>query len=118
MPAEAHGLLRVQAHAFNAKDLDTAVGHYTAAARFLRDGEWIGEGREAVRQGLEQEFAAGVVGRLAELDGESVLVAYTGDEGHEEPSGVLRFRARGAWLTECSVDHSPSTLQQVRRPQA
>lgn len=115
MASEPYGLLRVQAHAFNAKDVETAVGHYTAAARFVRDGEVVGEGREAVRRGLTQEFESAALGRLSELDGEPVLVAYTGDEGHEEPSGVIRFRAQGPWLTECRVDHSPATLQLLRR---
>jgi hypothetical protein len=102
-------LIRVQARAFNAKDVETILGHCTASAQCFCDGEWVGEGHDAVRRGLQEEWKNGAsVGRLHEVDGELVLVEY-GDE-HGEPRGVVRFRTHAGRINEFRFEHDPARL--------
>jgi len=107
-----NAFLRVQARAFNAKDVGTLVGHATAAARCIRDGEWLGEGPDAIRDGLEAEWRRGCVGRLLDVDGEPVLVEYDG-EGAGPAQGTIRFRFDGDRITECRIDHEPGLAGRV-----
>lgn len=114
MQVPSQELLRVQTRAFNARDLETLVGPFTAAARFIRDGEWVGEGRDAVRKGLEAELSSGSHGRLLLVDGEPVLVEYDGEEGHPVPRGTIRFEVEGSQLTQCVVDHDGAVVERLR----
>jgi len=114
MPLGPRDLLAVHARAFNAQDLETLVGQYTAAARFIRDGKWVGEGHAAVRKGLEEEMSGAVHGRLLDIDGEPVLVEYTGEEGRDEPRGVIRFEVVGSQVAECRVDHGAAAVARLR----
>lgn len=114
MPSELRDLLRVQAYAFNSRDAESLVQHATAHARAIRDGELMGEGPEALRRLLVQEYGEeNVVGRIMDLDGEPVLVEWAGPEGRREPRAVLRLAAARDRVTELSIDHDPDLVRRI-----
>jgi hypothetical protein len=84
--------LRVHRCALNARDLDTLARQAAPHAPCLCDGEWVGEGPQAVRDALEREFQAldDVIVRFAHLDGEPVVVGF--DAGGE-PKATFRIDA-------------------------
>lgn len=104
---------RVHTCALNARDLDTLAAQALAAAPCFCDGEWIGEGPEAVRRALEDEFQRNpqaIVG-LGTVDGEPA--AFEFDEGGVERA-VLRFRndPRGR-IRELRIDHRPAAVVEL-----
>lgn len=101
----------MQARAFNARE--TLAGEYNRAA-VIRDGEWLGEGAEAVRRGLEAEWGSGCVGRVVDLDGEPAIAEYEGDEGRGEPRGVVRLDVQDGNVIACRIDHDPALLERLR----
>ncbi len=103
---DARSLAQVQARAFNARDVDTLVSCCAPDARCLRDGDLLGEGPDAVRDGIEAEYrTVDPVVRLADVAGEPVLAEWRGDEGRGAPAGVVRFVTEGERVTEVRIDH-------------
>ena len=108
-----HAVTRVQAHAFNARDLATLAG-YTGGARVIEDGAVVGRGHAAMERCMRREWGAGLVGRVVDLDGEPVVAEYDRD-GEGEPRGVLRFAMAGDRVEECRFEHDPATLARLVR---
>lgn len=99
-------LAEVHARAFNGHDVDLLVHQSLPGARILRDGELLGEGPEALRDGIEAEYRTEMThARALELDGEPVLAEFTGDEGNEVVRGIIRFKSLGGRLEEVRIDH-------------
>lgn len=99
--------LRVHACALNARDLDALASHALRNAPCICDGEWVGEGPEAVRRALEREFAADgeVVARLGTVDGEPAVLEFDGS-GSAIPRATLRFRGDPSGrIRELRIDH-------------
>ncbi len=107
--------LEVCARALNARDLDTVVGYCSPQMRVILDGLWVGEGQKLAAQALRGECdrSPEAVDRLTDLDGEQVLVAWTGEANRDRPSAVLRFAQEGDWITECRIDHDRRLLERV-----
>jgi hypothetical protein len=101
---------RVHTCALNARDLDHLAAHAVAGAPCFCDGEWVGEGPEALRRALEQEFRLNedAIVRLGTVDGEPAALEF--DAGGVERA-VLRFRndPRGR-IRELRIDHRPAAL--------
>ena len=102
--------------AFNGHDVDTLASHAAPGARCIRDGELVGEGPQAVRRALLEEYklSADLVGRLMELDGESVVVEWADEDGARRPVGVLRVQG-GPRITEFRIDHDPDVVDRLAR---
>ena len=98
--------LRVHACALNARDMDALASQAFATSPCICDGEWVGEGPDAVRRALEKEFAGDeAFARLATVDGEPAVLEFDG--GGDEPRAVLRFLAApGGRIRELRIDHA------------
>ena len=109
-------ILRLHACAFNGRDLDNLAAQASPHAPCFCDGEWVGEGPAAVREALEREFTqeANLVGRMARLDNEAVIVELAGGEGHWQPRGALRIRGDGnGRIREVHIDHRERAVRGV-----
>lgn len=86
----ANADLRVHACAINARDLDSLAAHALRSAPCICDGEWMGEGPDAVRKALEKEFAVNdnLFAALGTVDGRPAVVEF--DSGGT-PRGSLHF---------------------------
>ena len=108
MAQSERDILRLHACAFNGRDLENLTSSAAADAPCFCDGEWVGEGPAAMRAALEREFTqeANLVGRMARLDNEPVIVELSGGEGNWTPLGAVRIRgdARGR-IRELHIDH-------------
>jgi hypothetical protein len=115
MTSAHDALLRMHAGAMNGHDPDSILAHYHSGARCIRDGCLVGEGPEAVRKALLEEFAVNeeVIGRVMELDGEKVVVEWGGPEGREAPRGIVRLEARGDRVTEVRIDHDARAIKRL-----
>lgn len=97
--------LRVHACALNARDLDSLASQAFANAPCICDGEWVGEGPEAVRQALAKEFAPDgeTIARIGTVDGQPAVLEF---DGGETPRAILRFvPAPGGRIRELRIDH-------------
>lgn len=97
--------LRVHACALNARDLDALSRQAVPHAACICDGEWVGEGPDAVRRALEKEFAMNeeVYARLGTVDGEPTVLEFDGDGA---TIGTLRFVGDpGGRIRELHIDH-------------
>ena len=110
-----YALLRMHAGAMNGHDPESIISHYHAGARCIRDGCLVGEGPEAVRKMLLEEFPASaeLVGRVMDLDGEAVLVGWGGAEGREEARGIVRLEAHGDRVMEVRIDHDAKAVRRL-----
>lgn len=103
--AELHHL-RVNTCALNARDVETLAAQAAPHAPCICDGEWVGEGPEAVRQVLAKEFAVDeeVFARLGTHDGEPAILQFDAKGAQRT---VLRFRGKaGAGrFQELRIDH-------------
>lgn len=107
-------LLRLHACAFNGRDLENLAAQAEPHAPCFCDGEWVGEGPDALRQALERELTqeANLVARMAVVDDEPILVELSGGEGHWHPHGTLRFRGgAGGRIREFHIDHRGPTVR-------
>jgi hypothetical protein len=108
MPHAERDLIRLHACAFNGRDLDNLARQAEEDAPCFCDGEWVGEGPKAMREALEREFTqdANLVGRMARLDDQPVIMEVSGVEGRWEPRGALRFVGDGSGrIRELRIDH-------------
>jgi hypothetical protein len=109
--------LRLHTCALNARDVETLAAQAAPHAPCICDGEWVGEGPEAVRQVLAKEFAAGeeVFARLGLHDGEPAVLQFDSSGAQR---GALRFRGRlgGARFQELRIDHRPAGSGHPGRP--
>ena len=113
-------LLRLHACAFNGRDLDNLASQAAPHAPCFCDGEWVGEGPKAMREALEREFTleANLVGRMASLDDEAVVVELGGADGRWQTKGALQIRgdSRGR-IRELRIDHrEPMVRAMVPEP--
>ncbi len=98
----------MQARAFNGHDLDTLLTGCVPLTRCVRDGEVLGEGIEAVRDGIEAEYRSGnPVVRVLTLNGEQIL-AECPPEGRSV-AGVLRFERDQHHVVAVHIDHIQET---------
>jgi hypothetical protein len=101
--------LRVHTCAMNARDVETLAAQAAPHAPCFCDGEWVGEGPEAVRRALAKEFAVNeeVFARLGLHDGEPAILQFDSD-GLQR--GAMRFRGRpgAARFQELRIDHPRS----------
>ena len=89
---DAWSFARLQACALNGHDVEWLAACCAPDARCLLDGELLGEGPQAVRDGIEAEYRArDPVVRLLDVDGEPVLVECGGDAESGLVQGRLRF---------------------------
>jgi hypothetical protein len=98
--------LRVHTCALNARDVETLAAQAAPHAPCICDGEWVGEGPEAVRRALTKEFAVNeeVFARLGVHDGEPAILQF--DAGGTQ-RGAMRFRGQlgGSRFQELRIDH-------------
>ena len=108
-------LIRMHAGAMNGHDHESLASHYHTGVRCIRDGCLIGEGPDAVRKALLEEFAVNeeMIGRVMDLDGEKVVVEWGGPEGREAPRGVVRLEAHGDRVMEVRIDHDAKTVKRL-----
>ncbi len=106
----------VQARAFNAHDTETLASQSYRGARVLRDGHLVGEGRTALRAQLEAEFRDRPLAfaRVLDLDGETVLAEYAGEENNPVVQGIIRFRAFQGRIEELRIDRDARLLSRLR----
>lgn len=108
--------LRLHACAFNGRDLDNLAAQAAPHAPCFCDGEWVGEGPVAFRAALEREFTldANVLGRMARLDNEPVILEVSGSEGRWEPRGAVRLVGDGKGrIREMHIDHREAVVRSV-----
>jgi hypothetical protein len=106
--------LRVHTCALNARDVETLAAQAAPHAPCICDGEWVGEGPEAVRQVLTKEFAHNeeVFARLGTIDGEPAILQFDA-LGAQRSS--LRFRGSGGTgpYRELRIDHPKPVVVQA-----
>jgi hypothetical protein len=105
--------LRVHTCALNARDVETLAAQAAPHAPCICDGEWVGEGPEAIRQVLAKELAHDeeVFARLGTVDGEPAILQF---DAHGAQRSSLRFRGSGGGVPyrELRIDHPrPVVLQ-------
>ena len=112
---DAHVLAQVHARAFNGHDVGLWMQQAMPDARVLRDGELLGQGPDAMRDGIEAEYRTQelVHARVIDLDGEPALAEFAGDEHNAVVRGLIRFKAYAGRLSEVDIDHSPEARQRV-----
>lgn len=83
--------LRVHTCALNARDVETLVAQAAPHAPCICDGEWVGEGPEAVRKALTKEFDVNedIFARLGTHDGEPAVLQF---DALGAQRAALRFR--------------------------
>jgi hypothetical protein len=108
--------LRVHTCALNARDLESLAAQALRAAPCFCDGEWVGEGPDAVRLALEREFKMNeaALARLGTVDGEPAVLAF-GDDG--APLATLRFRGDSGRIRELRIDHSSRPVVRADVPE-
>jgi hypothetical protein len=108
-------ILRMHACAFNGRDVESMVAQATPATAIFKDGRWVGEGLEAVRRAILDEYARGdVIGRLMTLDGETVLAEWSGPEGARVPTGAMRIQAGpSSQIRELRIDHDEDIVRRL-----
>ncbi len=98
--------LRVHTCALNARDVETLAAQAAPHAACICDGEWVGEGPEAVRKALTKEFAVNeeIFARLGLHDGEPAVLQFD-SKGTQRSS--LRFRGEPGVgrFQELRIDH-------------
>lgn len=117
MASDKEALLAVHSRALTAHDVDTIVGHAHQAVRCMCDGQWMGEGPDVLRKAIEAEYVGRdpLVGRIMDLDGEPVLVAFEASETGHKPHGVMRFHSSAQRITECRIEHQPDLVDRLAR---
>ena len=98
--------LRVHTCALNARDVETLAAQAAPHAPCICDGEWVGEGPEAVRRALSKEFAVNeeVFARLGLHEGEPAILQF---DSFGAQRSSLRFRGQlgAARFQELIIDH-------------
>jgi hypothetical protein len=98
--------LRLHTCALNARDVETLAAQAAPNAPCICDGEWVGEGPDAVRAALAKEFATDdeVFARLGTLDGEPAILQF---DASGEQRSALRFLGGPApgRFHELRIDH-------------
>ena len=101
--------LRLHTCALNAKDVETLAAQAAPHAPCICDGEWVGEGPEAVRRALAKEFAVNeeVFARIGLHDGEPAILQF---DSLGAQRSTLRFRGQlgGSRFQELRIDHRPA----------
>lgn len=107
-------LLTVHSRALTAHDVDTILGHATHDVRCVCDGRAVGEGRDSLRALLEHEYHGQpeLLGRVFDLDGETVVAEFAGHED-PKPHGIVRFKALGDRVMEFDIDHGHAAVSRV-----
>jgi hypothetical protein len=116
MASSERDLIRMHACAFNGRDLDSLASQAVPNAPCFCDGEWVGEGPQAMRDALEREFTqeANLVARMARLDDEPVIVEMTGGEGNWQARGAVRILGgRDGRIRELHIDHREPVVRAV-----
>jgi ketosteroid isomerase-like protein len=107
MQLEIRDLLRVHASAINGRDVESLVAHATPDAACFCDGQWVGEGPEAVRAMLEAEYTLhnDLIARVDEHNGEPVIVEF-GPDGQDRHATVrIRGDRHDGRIREIRLDH-------------
>lgn len=119
MVSDKEALLSVHSRAITAHDVETIVGHAHQTVRCMCDGRWMGEGTDVLRRALEAEYVGRgpLVGRVMDLDGEPVVVAFEAPESGAgpRPRGVMRFNSTGQGVTECRIEHGSDLVDRLAR---
>ena len=107
--------LRVHTCALNARDLETLAAQAAPHAACICDGEWVGEGPDAVRAALAKEFAVNeeVFARLGLHDGEPAVLQFDAKGARRS---ALRFRGEPGVgrFRELRIDHDqPAAIVQA-----
>ncbi len=102
----------VHARALNAHDVDLVATNAYRHARIIKDGHYLGEGRQALCKALTEE-SEGFISRVVELDGEPVIAEYCGDEGNEIVQGIVQFKRFEGRVEEIRIDHDADRLRRV-----
>ncbi|MHB8633227.1 MAG: hypothetical protein ACYDBQ_04560 [Thermoplasmatota archaeon] len=120
MAADKEAILAVHSRAITGHDVETILDQAACSVRCVRDGNLVGEGREALRRTLEAEYVGrdGLVARIVDLDGEAVLVEFDGREGSREPRAVLHVDSANDRITEWRVDHDQDLVARLARSAA
>ncbi len=105
-------LAQFNACAFNAHDLECICQQARPSVRVIRDGELIGVGHQAVRDGLEAEYRTKgeAFARVLDIDGKPVLAEFTGDEGNEVVKGIISFTSLDGRVDEVRIEHGDARL--------
>lgn len=111
MPEPRDLTMRMHTCALNARDLDTLVAQALPDAPCFCDGEWVGEGRDAIRQLLEREFVANedIVARVGTHRGEPAILEF--DAGGAARGAVRLVDGGRGRIRELRIDHSASLVQ-------
>ena len=113
-PAALSPSLHLNGCAFNGRDVEAFVGLASRSCRCYRDGEELGQGPDALRKALLDEFALNdeLIGRWMVVDGQPALVEFAGEHA-PEPRGVVRMRAGARGLEELHFDHDPKVVARI-----
>ena len=114
-------LLDLHARAFNARDPETFAANLGAGAVVYQDGAVAGQGPEAARRLVRQEFARAAAATVWELDtGERVMLEWSDAERGGEAVGVLRVAVDGERVQSVRFDHDRALVERLvslgRRP--
>lgn len=110
---DAWSLARVQACALNGHDVEWLASCCAPDARCVLDGELLGEGPQAVRDGIEAEYRArDPVVRLLDVDGEPVFVECSRTESGPV-QGRIRLVVEADRVTEVRIDHAPAVVARL-----
>ena len=99
-------VLRVHTCALNARDVETLAAQAAPHAPCFCDGEWVGEGPQAVREALAREFALDeeVFARLGTHDGEPAILQFDA-KGAQRTAMRFRGEPGGGRFQELRIDH-------------
>jgi hypothetical protein len=103
-------ILRVHAGCCNGHDVEGFLPHCMPQARMICDGLLVGEGHEAIRKTLSEEFGEGVVGRVMSVGGEPAMVEWS-EAG--EPRAIVRLEAEGDRVSEIRIEHGEALRRLV-----
>ena len=106
--------LRVHTCALNARDVETLAAQAAPHAPCICDGEWVGEGPEAVRKALTKEFDVNedIFARLGTHDGEPAVLQF---DALGAQRAALRFRGPGVGrYHELRIDHRQPVVRAAR----
>ena len=104
--------IRLHVCALNGRDLDHIARSAQPDAPCFCDGEWVGEGPEAMVQALEREFGQEIIARLGRLQDEPVILEVAGGEGAWETRGAVRIVGdTDGRIRELRIEHRPNIVQ-------
>lgn len=115
MTSPKEALLAVHSRALTGHDVETILGHARADVRCVCDGNYVGEGHDVLRKFLEAEYAGadGMVARVADADGEPVVIEYDLVGGERKPRAVVRIDNDAHRVAACRIDHDAELVARL-----